>query len=72
MSIRIEIFVLLFFEIRKREVSFYFKGIGLSVKPLKHLGFDFRVSLETPVYKVVRVSLKLLYNLNLANKIMGD
>ena len=72
MSIRIEILILLFSRIKKREVRFYFKGIGLSVCPSKHLGFGLRVRLETLNCKVVRVSLKLLCNLNLVNKIVGD
>ena len=72
MSVRIEILILLFSRIRKREVRFYCKGIGLSVCLSKHLGFGFRVVLETLICKVIRVSLKLLCNLNLVNKIMGD
>ena len=72
MSVRIEILILLFSKIIKRKVRFYSKEIGLSVYPLKHLGFSFRVGLETLVCKVVRVSLKLLCNLNLMNKIIGD
>ena len=72
MSFRIEILIHLFFGIRKREVRFNFKEIGLNVYSLKYFGFDFRVSLETLVCKVLRVSLKLLCNLNLMNKIVGD
>ena len=59
MSVKINI-IFLFYGIRKREVRFYSKGIGLSVCPSKHLGFGLRVSLETLVCKVVRVSHKTL------------
>ena len=61
-----------FLGIKKREVRFYSKGIGLSVCPSKHLGFDLRVRLETLDYKVVRVSHKLLCNINLVIKIVGN
>ena len=52
--------------------SIFLSGISLSVWSLKHVGFGLRVSIETLICKVIRVSLKLLYNLNLMNKIMGD
>ena len=72
MSVRIEIIILVFSRIKKKEVKFYSKGISLSVCPSKHLGFGLRVSLETLDCKVVRVIHKLLCNLNLVNKIVGD
>ena len=59
--IRIDILHHLFsgFE-KKKKVRVYSKGIGLSVCPSKHLGFGFRVILETLIFKVVRVSHKTL------------
>ena len=60
MSVRIDILILLFSGFKKMRSEILFYGIGLSVCPSKYLGFGFRVSLETLLCKVIRVSHKTL------------
>ena len=60
MSVRIYFHLLVFSRNLEKGSEILFQGIGLSFCPSKHLGFGFRVILETLVCKVVRVSHKTL------------